>query len=256
MIAMLAIAMLLPMSAEAAKKEKNKKKMEWVMPELTGNAEFDNYLLSCDTIWNETQTIAENMNTYTFKTDTLRGVNGADYVIAHMENAEGAYLTRDAVTWQFFTALAKGGAIVLDIANVAVLTTSASLALPNLGVKALTYGKYLKSGPKVIKVCGEEIKEIMAVRRQQYQQWKAMKEGALDASTLGIWNEEQLKSLEKCCFITKLDTTTSRELTPEEIAAQEALMGNLNIAVAPEIEGQTLDEVPEDIDAQIDAEDA
>ena len=45
------------------------------------------------------------MNTYTFKTDTLRDVNGADYVMAHMEDASGAYLTRGAVTWQLVNAI-------------------------------------------------------------------------------------------------------------------------------------------------------
>lgn len=256
MLAMLAVMVMVPMSAEASsqKKKKEKKKFEWVMPELTGDASFDQYLLSCDTIWNRTKVVAENMHTYTFKTDTLRGINGADYVMAHMEDASGAYLTRGAVTWQLIEAIKEGAGIVLDIANIGVLTTSATAALPGLGVKALSYGKYLKSGPKIIQGCGSEIKEIAAVRRQQYQQWKSMKEGAIDASTLGIWNEEQLKSLSKCCFITKLDTTTGRELTPEEVAAQEALMGGLNISVAPEVLGQTLDAEPEDLDALMEAD--
>lgn len=256
MLAMLAVMMMVPMSAEASsqKKKKEKKKFEWVMPELTGNESFDQYLLSCDTIWNRTKVVAENMHTYTFKTDTLRGINGSDYVMAHMEDASGAYLTRGAVTWQLIEAIKEGAGIVLDIANIGVLTAAATTALPGLGVKALSYGKYLKSGPKIIQGCGSEIKEIAAVRRQQYQQWKSMKEGAIDASTLGIWNEEQLESLSKCCFITKLDTTTSRELTPEEVAAQEALMGGLNISVAPEVLGQTLDAEPEDLDALMEAE--
>lgn len=257
MVAMLAVIMMLPVSADAQKKndkKKEKKKFEWVMPELTGNDSFDQYLLSCDTIWNKTKVVAENMHTYTFKTDTLRGINGADYVMAHMEDASGAYLTRGAVTWQLIEAIKEGAGIVLDIANIGVLTAAATTALPGLGIKALSYGKYLKSGPKIMQGCGSEIKEIAAVRRQQYQQWKAMKEGAIDASTLGIWNEEQLKSLSKCCFITKLDTTTSRELTPEEVAAQEALMGGLNISVAPEVLGQTLDAEPEDLDALMEAE--
>lgn len=256
---MLAIVMLLPLSAEAAKKEKKKKEKkayEWVLPELSGNADFDYYLLSCDTVWNDVQTAAENMNTYTFKTDTIYNVNGADYVMAHMEDASGAYLTRSAVNWQLVEAIMTGTGIVLDIANIGILTASATTALPELGLKALSYGKYLKSGPKVIERCGNEIKEITAVRRQQYQQWKAMKEGAIDATTLGIWNDEQVKALSKCCFITKLDTSTSRELTPDEVAAQEALMGGLNITVAPEIEGQTLDQEPEDLDALMEAEGA
>lgn len=259
MVAMLAILILAPMNAEASKKEKKKKekkKYEWVMPELSGNADFDLYLLTCDTVWNDVQKVAESMNTYTFKTDTLRDVNGADYVMAHMEDASGAYLTRGAVTWQLVNAIMQGTNIVLDIANIGVLTASATTALPDMGLQALSYGKYLKSGPKVIELCGAEIKQITAVRRQQYQQWKAMKEGAIDPATLGIWNEEQLKSLSKCCFITKLDKSVGRELTPEEVAAQEALMGGLNIAVAPEVEGETLDAEPEDLDALMEAEGA
>ena len=63
-----------------------------------------------------------------------------------------------------------------------------------------------------------------------------------------------MKITELCCFIKKLDTTTARELTPEELAAQEQLTGALNITVAPEVEGQTLDNEPEDLDALMEAE--
>jgi len=260
MIAMMAILVMVPMGVSAQKKEKKKKEKKayvWTMPEeLSGDETIDGYLLSCDTLWNKVQVYTENMTTYIYKVDTLWNVNGADYVMAHMETADGQYLTKAAANWQLVEAVTTGANIVLDATNIGLQTANATMALPNLGLKALSYTKYVKAGPNIIAKAGKEIKELASFRRSQWQSWKAMKTDAIDASTLGLWNEEQLKSLEKCCFIKKLDTTTARELTPEELAAQEKLTGALNITVAPEEEGKTLDNEPDDLDALMEAEGA
>lgn len=258
MIALMAMLMMVPMGVTAQKKEKKKKEKkayEWKMPEqLSGDATIDEYLLSCDTLWNKVQSYTENMTTYIYKVDTLWNVNGAHYIMAHMETTGGQYLTRSAANWQLVEAITTGAEIVLDATNIGLQTASATMSLPNLGLKALSYAKYVKAGPNIIAKAGKEIKELASFRRSQWQSWKAMKTDAVDASTLGLWNEEQLKALEKCCFIKKLDTTTARELTPEELAAQEQLTGGLNITVAPEVEGQTLDNEPDDLDALMEAE--
>lgn len=245
-LTLLAILLIAPICVNAKddkKKKKEKKAYEWKMPEeLSGNETIDTYLLTCDTLWTKVQSYAEGMTTYIYKTDTLRNVNGADYVMAHMENAEGQYLTKAATNWQFVEAITIGAEIVLDATNIGLQTASATMALPELGLKALSYGKYVKAGPKIIEKAGTEIKELATLRRVQYQGWKEMKTNAIDPATLNIWNEEQLENLKKCCFIKKLDTTTERELTAEEAAAQEALLGALTIEPAAEIEGQILDQ--------------
>ena len=261
MIALLAILVVLPAGLGAntldKKKDKKKKPFKWELPAtLSGNKDVDEYLLSCDTLWTRIQSYTENMTTYEYKEDTLWNINGSNYVVAHMENDKGEYLTRGAVNWQLVEAVTTGVNIVLDATNLGLQTALATASLPSLGLKAISFAKYIKAGPVIIGKGGKEIKELATLRRSQYQSWKALKKGAIDAETLGIWNEKQLADLKKCCFVKKLDITTSRELTDAEKAAQEKLTGSLDITVAPELEGQSLDKDMEDldIDAMIEAE--
>ncbi len=248
-IALLAILMVAPMGVEAAKKDKKKgekKKYEWQMPDqLSGNAIVDEYLLSCDTLWNEIQKYNEDMTTYIFKTDTF-AVNGEIYVMSHMENAEGQYLTRGAANWQLFEAVTIGVEIVADGVLIGLQTANATLELPNLGLGALSYAKYVKAGPNIIALAGKEIKELANIRRAQWQQWKSMKDEAIDASTLGIWTPEQVELLQKSCFIKKYEGDTA--LISDEVAKQKAeqLIAQ-EITLAPEDEAQKLEELPDDL---------
>lgn len=249
LVAFLAIAMMAPMAVEAKKEKKDKKdkkKYEWKMPDqLTGNEIIDSYLLSCDTLWNDIQKYNESMTTYTFKTDTF-AVGGELYVMSHMENAQGEYLTRAAANWQLVEAISIGVEIVADGALIGLQTANATLELPKLGLGALSYAKYVKAGPNIIALAGKEIKELASIRRAQWQQWKAMKEGAIDASTLGIWSADQAEKLQKSCFIKKYEGDTA--LISEELAKQKAeqLIAQ-EIALAPEDEAQKLDEMPDDL---------
>lgn len=249
LIAIMAILVMAPMSMEAAKKEKKKKekkKFEWKMPDqLSGNQIVDEYLLSCDTLWYDIQKYNEGMTTYTFKTDTF-AVNGEIYVMSHMENAEGEYLTRGAANWQLVEAVTLGIAIVADGALIGLQTANATLELPKLGLGALSYAKYVKAGPNIMLLAAEEIKKLANIRRAQWQQWKAMKEGAVDAVSLGIWTQEQAEARQKSCFIKKYEGDTAlvsedlAKLKAEQLIAQE-------IALAPEDEAQKLDELPDDL---------
>lgn len=247
LVALLAILVMAPMAVEAKKEKKAKKKYEWKMPEqLSGNETIDSYLLSCDTLWNDIQKYNENMTTYIFKTDTF-SVNGDLYVMSHMENASGEYLTRAAANWQLVEAVTLGIGIVADGVSIGAQTVSATAALPELGLGALSYAKYVKAGPNIIALAGKEIKELAALRRSQWQQWKSMKDGALDASSLGIWTEEQAKTYEKCCFIKKYEGDTA--LISEEVAkARAEQLAAQELTIAPEDEAQKLEEMPDDID--------
>ncbi len=248
LVAILAITVMAPMAVEAKKekKKKDKKKYEWKMPDqLSGNETIDTYLLSCDTLWNDIQKYNESMTTYIFKTDTF-AVNGEIYVMSHMENAQGEYLTRAAANWQLVEAITLGVDIVADGVDIGLQTATATLALPELGLGALSYGKYVKAGPNIIALAGKEIKELASIRRAQWQQWKAMKEGAIDASTLGIWTPEQVEVLQKSCFIKKYEGDTA--LISEELAKQKAeQVIAQEITLAPEEEAQKLDEMPDDL---------
>jgi hypothetical protein len=62
----------------------------------------------------------------------------------------------------------------------ATYTASATSALPSLGMKALSYGKYLKAGPKMIDYGMKEIKEITTKARSQAKDIKKLKKGVTD----------------------------------------------------------------------------
>lgn len=246
LIALLAILIAAPMAVEA---KNEKKKFEWQLPaELSGNETFDSYLRSCDTLWNDIQKYNESMTTYIFKTDTF-SVNGQVYVMSHMENASGEYLTKAAANWQLVQAVTLGLSIVADGVSIGEKTVDAAKSMKKMGfLDALAWASYMKAGPTIIAMAGNEIKELAAIRRSQWQQWKAMKEGALDATSLGIWTPEQAKVLESCCFIKKYEGDTAliseevAKLRAEQLAAQE-------LAIAPEDEAQKLEEMPDDIDS-------
>jgi len=248
LIAILAVLVMAPMGAEAKKEKKRKerKEYEWKMPDkLSGNAVVDEYLLSCDTLWNDIQKYNESMTTYEFKSDTF-AVNGDIYIMSHMENAQGQYLTRAAANWQLFEAVTLGVSIVADGVLIGLQTANATLELPNLGLGALSYARYVKAGPNIIRLAGEEIKELASIRRGHWQQWKAMKEGAIDAKSLGIWTPEQAEVLQKSCFIKKYEGDTA--LISEEVTKQKAeqLIAQ-EIALAPEDEAKKLEELPDDL---------
>ena len=61
-----------------------------------------------------------------------------------------------------------------------VYTAAATAALPSLGLKSLSYGKYLKAGPNSIAAGGKEMKRIYTTARKQATQIKDLKAGIVD----------------------------------------------------------------------------
>lgn len=123
--------------AKDKKEKKEKKEFEWTWDRtLSGNESMDGYLLAVDSIWYKMQDLKSMVETYTYKEDTIC-VNGKYYLAAHMEDAEGQYVTRGTVNWQLFNTIMLSTNIVLDATNVGLQTATASLALPSLGLKSL-----------------------------------------------------------------------------------------------------------------------
>lgn len=254
LVMLMAFFMVMPQSVSAQKKEKKeKKKFEWVMPDLSGNETIDSYLLACDSLWTKVQNYAENMTTYVFKTDSIYSKQtGKWYIESHMENAEGKYLTRAASNWQLVEAIVSGTNVALEGVQIGAQTVSATTELPKLGLKALSYAKYVKVGPNIIGKATNEIKELATLRRSQWQQWKEMKNNAIDPETLGIWDEEALTIKRKCCFIKEIDdkdpaylilTEKYEQMTEEEKDALAENQANKmkDVSILPEEEGKTIE---------------
>ena len=210
--ALMGACILLPSNVQAQKKKKEKKAYEWKWDgELSGNETVDGYLLSCDTLWTEIQSYRKDIDQFDYVEDTLT-IHDKTYLVVHLENKEGQIFTTGTANWQLFQSVMSGLNIVLSSTQIGLQTASATLSLPQLGLKALSFGKYVKAGPTIIGIGMKEIKGIVEQRRYQWGQWKQAKEGAVDAETidwasLGLSAEMPVDKLKKCFFI--------KEVTPQ-----------------------------------------
>lgn len=202
--AMLLLAMLvaMPSDANAAKEKKEKKPYEWNWDKkLSGNEGVDDYLLAVDSVWYQMKELNEAMELYKYKEDTIK-VNGKIYVAGHMEDPEGNYLTRGAVNWQFAKTTELSADIVLSATQIALQTATATMSLPSLGMGALTYGKYVKAGPKVLGMATTGIKNIWTLTVAQAKSWNRMKKESVNPAA--VWEkltDKQKELCNKCIYI-------------------------------------------------------
>ena len=191
-------------TAQAAK-EKNKKEIKWDWDGTkSGNKVIDDYLVCIDTTYRNIQQYKEQMDSYKF-VDTTLYINGKYYAAAYMLNSQGQLVTRGQVNWQCVEAIMNGVNLVLDITNAQLATATATLELPNLGLNALKFGKYVKGGAAVFV---QGLKEVKAVRGKwlaNSKTWKSLKNGAIeDPATLNYFDAEALKKINKCIYIKEI----------------------------------------------------
>ncbi len=177
----LAIGFVLPQQAQAAKKDKKEKKpYVWEMPKLTGNKEFDEYLLKCDTMNTRIRQYCENITFYEVAAIETTDDKGEQEVYYQVVDSANQIRSANKAFLQNMDLVLSGTAILADMALIATYTASATSALPSLGMKALSYGKYLKAGPKMIDYGMKEIKEITTKARSQAKDIKKLKKGVTD----------------------------------------------------------------------------
>lgn len=205
LIALALLTMSSQMEVSAAKKEKKGLKWEWDGTK-SGNATIDQYLLQIDNLYNKVQEYQNSIDSYVLN-DTILPLNGKWYQIAWMEDSQGRILTRATVNWQCVQAYSVGANIILDMTNAGLGSATAALALPELGLKALKFGKYVKGGPAVI---SEGTKAIKAVRGKwiaNSRKWKSMQDGAIkDPKTIGYdgFSDSFIQKLNKCFYIKEI----------------------------------------------------
>lgn len=178
-----------------AKEKKPKKEFVWELPALTKNEDFDTYLLTCDTLYREINKYCENMAFYTVAPiividengDTLRDANGEifkRYAVVDTTDNYRIRGTKEALL-QLTDIILSGTNLLLDIANISLLTATATTALPELGaMNALTYAKYLKAGPKIVQMGTQEIKQIVESCKAQARAVKQLKNGFTESGEL------------------------------------------------------------------------
>ena len=243
-------------TTQAAKKKTKEIKWDWDGTK-TGNETIDNYLVCIDTTYRNIQQYKEQMEGYEMKADTIL-INGQYYAVAYMLNSQGQMVTRGEVNWQCAQAVMDGVNIILDITNAQLSTASAVVALPELGLNALTFGKYVKGGAAVFTQGISEVKAIRGKWVANSKNWKSLKNGALEnPATLNYFDEEAIKKLNKCCYVKpilpedesyKTFAEKSQAKGEEQLKAEsEAFAKQLaQLSVAPEDVKKQQDDISDD----------
>ncbi len=191
--------LVLPLSPTLAKKEdgdnsekKEKVKKErppfvWTMPALTKNENFDEYLLTCDTLYNSITSFADHIPMYNVAYyqdvdpetgEALFNEDGEPEYCAVIEDQNGVVRNAGGVMLQYTDIILTGTDILLNCTLVTTMSATAALELPALGVAALSYGKYIKAGPIIANMGLGEIKEIVENLKLQSASIKSLKEGS------------------------------------------------------------------------------
>lgn len=177
----LVAGIVLPQQAQAAKKDKKEKKpYVWEMPKLTENKEFDEYLLKCDTMNTRIRQYCENITFYEVAAIETTDDKGEKEVFYQVVDSANQVRSANKAFLQNMDLVLSGTAIITDMALITTYTASATAALPQLGMKALSYGKYLKAGPKIVEYGMKEIKDITKKARSQAKDIKKLKKGVTD----------------------------------------------------------------------------
>lgn len=223
-LALLTLGGQMEMSAqkkEKVKKEKKVMKWNWDGKTLSGNDKIDTYIKTIDTLYNRVQIYNEVMDTYEMKTEVFP-CNGKKYEVAYMLDGEGKMITRGTVNWQCVQAVMQATGIVLDMTNASLMSADAAMELPNLGLNALKFAKYVKGGPAVISAGTKGIKDVRKKWVKNSRKWKDMKVDAIkDPKTIGYegMDENLVKKLNKCCYIKEIkEFSETKEVGKSESA--------------------------------------
>ncbi len=250
---LLATVAMFSIQVSAAKPKKEKAPYVWDWDGTrTGNQTFDTYLDDVTKIWNEIEVYEKTFAKFTYHVDTM-AYNDKYYLLAYMTDSVGNIVTRSQVNWQVYHSVLSATNIVLDATTASLSTATATLELPNLGLNAFTYAKYVKGGPMVIAKGMKEIGAIAKVNKANARSWKAMKTAAVDPATFGCFDEETVKAMNKCCFFKEVVETdpeytaiesVQATKTPEELKAEADRIGNTfaEATILPEDKNQSLDD--------------
>lgn len=220
----------------------------------SGNETIDNYLIQIDTLYRNVCQYQENLEQYEIEPTSLC-INGKYYQLCCMKDRQGQLLTRGTVNWQCVQAISMGANIILDMTNAGLGSATAALALPQLGLKALKFTKYVKGGPTVIKAGIEAIKAVRGKWIGNSRLWKEMKDGAISDPTKLGFSAEITEKLNKCYYVKEItaESPDYEEVvkkftgkTPEEIAQETNSVANdiAKSTILPEDKSKILDTLP------------
>ena len=137
-----------------------------------------------------------------------------------MLNPKGQKVTQGQVNAQFVSATMDGMNLMLDMTNAGLESANAALALPQLGLNALKFGKYVKGGPAVISQGIKTVKDIRGKWQSNLRNWRNTKTDALtkkEVAELGYFSDEWIKKNFKCMRIKEADPLSEKYKAYKEI---------------------------------------
>lgn len=197
LLAVFACVPAIKMQGETLQQEKKEKKEKKEKPpynwlndrpeKLSGMKNLDDYILYCDTIYDRIQTYRDSIHFYR---DTMVYVNNngkicQDWMILDDDGNPQSFSGTFRQDAEFIT---TGLSILTDVALIAAMNTNAALDLASNPLAALTYGKCLRGGPKIMDLAFKEVKEIINKKKEQnaaIKRWSGSgQEGSTDTQIL------------------------------------------------------------------------
>ncbi len=217
-LALLTLGSTLVVNAQKKeKKEKKELKWEWDGTK-SGNETIDKYLLTIDTLYNRVISYRDSIDSFEYR-DTVINIKGKDYKVAYMLNHEGQLVTQGQINSQFMEATLDGMNLVLDMTSAGLESATAALALPQLGLNALKFAKYVKGGPAVISQGIKTVKTIRGKWQSNLRDWRGTKTSALtkeQVASLGYFSDEWIKKYYKCIRISPVDSQSEKYIAYQE----------------------------------------
>ena len=165
------------------KKEKQNKKEEaivWEMPKLSRNKYIDDYLKDCDAIWKSTKNYEKCAGmAYSLSTTYLQGDDGEYYKAVSFVDGRGNRLSINAIIAENEKIIADGKSVKSPMSLMGLEMANATLALPQLGLDAIAYGKIIGKADKMVSQCEKSVNQIIAEKTGQNEALRALQRKAL-----------------------------------------------------------------------------
>ena len=165
------------------KQEKQEKKEEivaWEMPKRSGNKYIDDYLKDCDAVWKATKEYEKRKGTpYSLSTTYLQGDEGTVYKAVSFVDSRGQRLSINALIAENEKTISEGKSAKSSMSLMGLEKANASLALPELGFDAITYGKIIGQANKMVSQCEKSVDEVIAEKTAQNDALRVMQGKAL-----------------------------------------------------------------------------
>lgn len=183
----------LSLAQKEKKEKKEKKEWKWEMPsKMTNIPEFDKYLRTCDELSKRINTYTDSVTFYTVKkiqvTDgqgrLLKNAAGEDSTIIAVVDAQNNIRGSGEAFQQYARFTATGMEILSDLMEITTQTVAATTSLASKPMVALSHGKYLKAGPKIVSQGGRMVKELMKRMKEQKKAIRAYKQNYTESGVL------------------------------------------------------------------------